>query len=111
LLEIWRLEAQMPRIKTKGKIMQYPVTSRQSAQDYEAALLLQAQVLSKAWRRFGAQAFASLAALFISVATIGGVAMLPIEPASAVKTNSASPATQSAPVAEPSYPMLRGPFM
>ena len=83
----------MQRTKPKGKIMHYPITSRQSAQDYEAALLLSGQLALKAWKRFGAQVFASLAAFTLTFVTIGGAIVAPLDHTAAA-TKHADPMEQ-----------------
>ena len=84
--------------------MQEFLTTRQSAQDYEAALLLQAQFVSKAWKRFGAQLLASLAAFTLTFATIGGAIVTPID-------HTPVAAQDKAPDGELHLPLLRGPLL
>jgi hypothetical protein len=69
----------MQRIIWKGKIMQEFLTSRQSALDYEAALHGSGELLRKAWKRFGTQLLASIAAVTLSFATIGGAIVAPLQ--------------------------------
>lgn len=59
--------------------MQEFVITRQSARDYDAALRGSAKVARNAWNHFGIRLFASVAALMISIATIGGVIVAPLE--------------------------------
>jgi len=69
----------MQRIIWKGKIMQEFITSRQSALDYEAARHTSGELLRKVWKRFGEQFIASIAAVTLSFATIGGAIVAPLE--------------------------------
>lgn len=69
----------MVPIGRKGKIMQEFFASRQSAKDYEAALKASGELVRRAWKRFGAQLLALIAAFTISLAAIGGAIMMPLD--------------------------------